>query len=288
MALTQLPIGDYERQPGKAPPRVSVITTVYNGEKTLARAIASMRAQQLPDLEYVIADGGSSDSTLNIIQANADIVHKWESEPDRGISDGFNKGIALSAGKYIALLNADDWLSLGQIAFGVEALERTGADFVFGDLVYYDAAGAPLHTIKGDANYARRIGYVMPVLNHPTVIVRRTAYEAHGLFDLNLRYAMNYELPLRFHRAGRRAVYDSWIIRHMTLAGQSDLHGVAGLAEVRDSSIRYGASPSSAWLRYFFRVFKSLTRRLLERLLPRAVIRRLRRRVNRDLADFAL
>jgi glycosyltransferase involved in cell wall biosynthesis len=280
-------IEDYKARAAKSRPLLSVVTTVLNGEKTLARAIASVREQNLPDLEYIVVDAGSADKSLEIIRANADIIAFWTSEPDQGISDGFNKGIALSAGEYILLLNADDWLSPGQLAFGLETLEQSGADFVFGDLIYHDAEGAPLHLVKGDAAYARRIGHVMPALNHPTVIVRRSAYQAHGLFDLGLDNAMDYELLLRLHRAGLKGAYDPRIKGHMTLAGQSDRNDIAALAEVRQASIRHGASPAAAWARFVLRIVKGRSRRLLERLLPRVLYQKLRRKVNPDVADVA-
>lgn len=276
----------YERRYESDSPTVSVVTTVRNGEKTLARAIDSIRAQQLPNLEYIVIDAVSSDGTLDIIGANADIVSFWKSERDRGISDGFNKGIAFSQGKYVAILNADDWLSPGQLAFGIETLEQSGADFVFGDMLYHDANGEPVYRIAGEADYARRIGHVMPALNHPTVIVRRNAYERFGLFDLNLRLAMDYEFLLRLHRAGCRGIYDPRMLGHMSLAGASDAQSNQALAEVRDISVRHGASRFGAWLRYFFRLAKGEMRRTLERLLPVSTSQALRRRVNRQFAGL--
>ena len=280
-------ITDYQGRAAGGRPLLSVITTVRNGEKTLARAIASVRDQKLANLEYIIVDAGSRDKTLDIVRANADIVNFWTSEPDKGISDGFNKGIALSAGEYIFLLNADDWLSPSQLAFGLETLQRTGGDFVFGDLIYHDAGGEALHLVKGDAAYASRIGHVMPALNHPTVIVRRSAYQAHGLFDLGLHNAMDYELLLRLHRAGLKGVYDPRMQGHMTLAGQSDRNDIAALAEVRHASIRHGASPALAWARFLLRIVKGRSRRLLEQLLPRNLYQKLRKKVNPDIADLA-
>jgi glycosyltransferase involved in cell wall biosynthesis len=274
---------DYEARIATTMPAISIVTTVRNGEKTLARAIASVRAQQVPDLEYVIVDGGSDDGTLDIVKANSDTVTFWKSEPDRGISDGFNKGIALSTGKYISLLNADDWLSPGQIAAGIETLNKTGADFVFGDLFYHGKDGELLHKITGDASYALHIASRMPALNHPTVIMRRAAYENFGLFDLNYRYAMDYELLLRFHRAGCRGVYDPRIVGHMTLAGASDTSSLKAIREVRVAAIAHGYPILPAYLLSYLRAARDRARRLIERLLPRSLSLTLRGVVNKDL-----
>jgi glycosyltransferase involved in cell wall biosynthesis len=269
---------DYHSRPGAA--MISVVTTVRNADRTLGRTIASVRAQKIPGLEYLIIDGGSTDNTLDVIRANADIVSFWKSEPDCGISDGFNKGIALSSGKYVTLLNADDWLSPGQLAVGVAALQESGADFVFGDLVYYDTFGNPLHCVRGDGAYGLRLARTMPALNHPTLIMRRTAYERHGLFDLTLRYAMDYELLLRFHKAGCRGIYEPRMTGRMSLEGESDLHSVAALREVRDISIRHGYPAPAAKALYGFRLLKSRARRLMEKTLPRTVSMALRRLFN--------
>lgn len=278
---------DYPTRRADGPaPVLSIVTTVRNGAQTLPDTMESIRAQMFPGLEYVVADAGSSDETVDIIQANSDVVSYWQSEPDNGISDGFNKAIALSRGKYIAILNADDWLSPGQLAFGVETLEKTGADFVFGDLIYHDANRSPLYRIVGEADYARRIANVMPALNHPTVIVRRKVYERFGLFDVTLRLAMDYDFLLRLHRAGCRGVYDARMVGHMSLAGASDAQSRKGLAEVRDISIRHGASKLSAWSRYMFRLAKGDVRRTLERILPAELSRSFRRQINRQFASL--
>jgi glycosyltransferase involved in cell wall biosynthesis len=270
---------DYATRAGTA--RLSIVTAVRNGGKTLGRTIASVRAQNIPGLEYVIVDAVSTDDTLGVIRANADIVSFWKSEPDRGISDGFNKGIALSTGTYVSLLNTDDWLLPGQLSAGLATLESSGADFVFGDLVYHDAQGVALHRVRGEADYANHISHGMPALNHPTIIMRRDAYERLGLFDIGLRYAMDYELLLRFHRAGCRGVYEPRMTGAMSLGGASDLHVAAALREVREISIRHGYSAVTAHLLYGFRLVKTRARGAAELLLPRAASVMLRRLFNR-------
>lgn len=274
------------RQPAGPRPIISVVTTVRNGASTLAHTIASLREQHIPELEYIVADAGSTDGTLDIIRGNSDLVTYWQSEPDRGISDGFNKGIALSTGQFVQLLNADDWLSPGQITAGIETLRATSADFVFGDLLYHDAQGRVLHRVTGDAEYTRRIGHTMPALNHPTVIVRRDAYERFGLFDLRWRYAMDYELLLRFHRAGLRGVYDPRMLGHMTLEGASDRNARAALREVRDIAIQHGQPRLAAHAQHLFRLLKGRARRTVETLLPGGTGVAIRHFFNRSVTTF--
>ena len=237
-------------------------------------------------MEYIIIDGGSTDGTIDIIRSHASVITYWQSEPDSGISDGFNKGIALSRGRYVAMVHADDWLSPGQLKQGLATLEKTGADFVFGDLLYHHN-GAPVFLVHGEADYARRIAHIMPALNHPTIVLRREAYEKQGLFNTDYRLAMDYELLLRLHRAGLKGVYEPLLTGNMALDGASDRNSGRALAEVRRASVAHGYPAIKAWPLYWFRVAKGILRRASERYLPRRWHERLRGRINRNYARLS-
>lgn len=87
----------------------SIITVCLNSEKTLARTIDSIRNQTFRDVEYIIIDGGSTDSTLSIINDNKDIINIFHTGKDHGIYDAMNKGLSLATGKWIGIINSDDW-----------------------------------------------------------------------------------------------------------------------------------------------------------------------------------
>jgi glycosyltransferase involved in cell wall biosynthesis len=266
-----------------SPAVVSVVTVAFNAASTLGQTIASIRAQTLRPDEYIVVDGGSSDGTQDLLRASGDIVTFWISERDKGISDAMNKGIALSRGKYIALIHADDWMSQGNLRAAVETLEKTEADFVFGDLTYHGLDGVARFTVRGDAHYERSIARLMPALNHPTIVTRRSVYEQLGLFDLRWKYAMDYEFFLRAHRAGVRGVYDPRIVSHMGLGGASDRGTWRTLAEVRDISIQHGYPNTAAWMLFFFRHLKGSLRRHMESLLGRRANDWVRKLVNRNI-----
>src|SRR5262245_53200054 len=97
-------------QRGK-PPVVSVVTVALNAADTVERTIRSVQAQSLTGVEHILLDGGSSDGTLDIIRCLVRPHDFWISESDAGISDAFNKGIAMARGLFIQILNADDWMS---------------------------------------------------------------------------------------------------------------------------------------------------------------------------------
>lgn len=268
-------------------PSVSIVTAVRNAVGTLERTIQSVFAQTCRDIEYIVIDGGSSDGTQEVIRRHADRLAYWVSEPDRGISDAFNKGVAAASGSFIGLLNADDWMEPDQIERAVEALRRSGADFVFGDLVCHDPTGRSVHRVRGDPAYARLIGTRMPEVNHPTLLARREMYERVGLFDLRYRAAMDYDWLLRAHRAGCRGVYEPRLVGHMTLAGISDRAYARALAEVRTIAIRHGQPATNAWALFGYRLLKGAAQRALSRLAPQPVYGRLRAIVNRSYQPYS-
>jgi hypothetical protein len=157
-------------------PRVTLITVVLNASRTLEQTITSIQSQTFADLEHVVVDGGSDDGTVDLLRARLRPQDFWISEPDLGISDGFNKGVALAAGDLIQFVNGDDWLSPDQVEVAVRGLDATGADFVFGDVIFY-RGGQPDFRYVGEPDYAKAIRRRMPTLNHATALVRRDAFE---------------------------------------------------------------------------------------------------------------
>ena len=96
-------------------PLISVVTITFNSEKTVEETIRSVVSQDYPNLEYIIIDGGSTDSTLQIVDRYRDRIALVQSEPDKGISDAFNKGILKASGEIIGIINSDDLLSEGAL-----------------------------------------------------------------------------------------------------------------------------------------------------------------------------
>jgi len=273
-----IPLSKYE--PGK--PLVSIITVVLNGAQNVEQALTSVLGQTYTNIEYIVIDGGSTDGTLDIIRRYDDRIAYWTSERDLGISDAFNKGIAASHGVIIGLLNSDDWYSFHHVEQGVRALMNSEADFVFGDLLFHDASGTVLYRIRGNPNYACDIQSKMPELCHPTVLARRTAYERTGLFDIQYRYAMDYEWFLRLHTRGGKGIYVQDMIGHMRLGGVSDFSHIKALREVREIAVKYGQPRWKAESLFMYRILKGVVRRRLELYVPKLVYQGLRSLVNRS------
>lgn len=236
------------REPTTGCPPVTIVTVARNAGATLARTIQSVQAQRSPFIEHVVVDGASTDGTQELLRSALRTQDFWLSEADRGIADAFNKGVALARGRYIQFLNADDWLSDGQVAHAVAVLERTGADFVFGDLVFHRDS-QPAFVYRGDPDYAAKLRSHLPPVNHPTILARRTLFERVGLFCLEHRYAMEYDWLQRVHRAGARGVHDAGIVGHMTHEGVSNRAFARTAREVRDIAIAYGENRFRAQMR---------------------------------------
>jgi glycosyltransferase len=180
--------------------KVSIITAVLNSKAHMRDCVASVFAQSYPDIEHIIVDGGSTDGTLDVIRAHDKKIAKWISEPDQGIYDAMNKGISLSSGTLIGILNADDLYAHNRVIETVVAsIETHGVDSCYGDLLYVDKEDTD-RTIRHWKSCAFEEGLIqkgwMPP--HPTFFVKSKIYDKFGSFDTRLKIAADYELMLRF------------------------------------------------------------------------------------------
>ncbi len=206
-------------------PRISVITVCFNSAGTIRDTLESVAGQSYKDIEHIVIDGASTDGTLAIL-------HEWHmhelrlvSQPDEGIYDAMNKGLALATGDVIGFLNADDIYAGPDILEDIASLfEKQNADVCYGDLVYvkqFDTARIARYWKSCDykANLFRS-GWIPP---HPTFFARRPVYETHGNFDLRFRLAADFELMLRFMtRDDIKPVYLPKVLVRMRLGGATN------------------------------------------------------------------
>jgi GT2 family glycosyltransferase len=265
-------------------PRVTLITVTFNARRTLEQTIISIQPQTFTDLEHVVVDGGSDDGTVELLRARLRPQDYWISEPDLGISDAFNKGVALASGDLIQFVNGDDWLSPDQVAVAVRGLDSTGADFVFGDVLFY-RGGRPDFRYVGEPNYAKAIRSRMPALNHATALVRRDAFERVGLFDLRYRCAMDYDWFLRLHLAGGRGVYLPDLVGHMNHDGISNTAYLRTFREVEAIAVAHGRNRHVARLERLTRALKTSIGRQLQGP-ARPLYRLIRSHINRSYSPL--
>ncbi|MBW4985715.1 glycosyltransferase [Mameliella sp. CS4] len=206
-------------------PKISVVTAVFNRQKTIAEAIESVAAQDHPDVEHIIQDGASGDGTLEVIRRTSGPGVVLESLPDTGIYDGINKGIARATGEIVGLMHSDDLFASPRVLSRVaEALRDPSVDGVYGDLDYVAADDTGRIIRKWRSGYytpARlRRGWMPP---HPTLYLRREIYERCGLYDTSYRIAADYDAILRYLlKGGIRLAYVPEVFVRMRVGGESN------------------------------------------------------------------
>jgi len=236
---------------------VSIVTVCLNSEKTIEKTFSSVCLQDYPNIEYVVVDGDSADSTVDLIK-KCSAVTKWISEPDNGISDAFNKGIALSSCEWIGIINADDWYEVDAVKSAL--MHANNADIIHGPVRYWKNE-TPIGVYY--PNQAR-LCWEMSI-NHPSVFVRRSVYEALGGFDPSYRYAMDYEFLLRALAAGYRfcAVSDV-ILANMSTGGVSDLCWRKSILEVMRAKDKHFPSFFRNRIYFLIQLVRGYARRFFE------------------------
>ncbi len=185
--------------------KFSIITISLNSRKYIVETISSVLSQDHQDLEYIFVDGGSTDGTLEIIKnyAEKDQRIRWISEPDRGIADAMNKGVALATGDIIAHLHSDDLYPTPGVLSTVahEFSSRPDALWLTGGEQIVNDTGKILREIRV-RNYSYRKLIRSNFILHAATFIRRTAFHEAGGFAVGRRYAMDYDLWLRLGALG--------------------------------------------------------------------------------------
>ncbi len=185
--------------------KFSIITPTYNSAHTISDCIHSIQGQSYPDVEQIIIDGKSDDNTVALIKSQPGCVSCLVSEPDRGLYDAMNKGIMLSKGDVIGILNSDDlYIDKNVLQDVANLMTKTGSDSLYADLFYVSATNTDKILRYWHAKEFRpgsfAKGWHPP---HPTFFVRKEIYERLGLFDTNLQVSADFELMLRFLEKNR-------------------------------------------------------------------------------------
>jgi glycosyltransferase involved in cell wall biosynthesis len=195
-------------------PLLSIVTPCLNSVTTLAEALDSVRSQGLgDDVEHVIVDGASDDGTVDVLQAADGVT--YVSEPDRGLSDAMNKGVALASGEYIGWLNADDFYLPGALervrsalAARPDALWLTAPCRIVDDHGNEIRRGVTRYKRFFLRHYTRRSLLVQNFVAAPSTFVRRDALLAAGGFDERFKYSMDYDMWLRISARAAPIVLD--------------------------------------------------------------------------------
>jgi glycosyltransferase involved in cell wall biosynthesis len=202
-----VPRGYARVRPPSPAPSITLVTPSFQQGRFLGRTLRSVLDQRYPRLEYVVQDGGSDDGSVDVLRAQEDSLSRWESAADEGQADAINRGFAGTNGEIMAWLNSDDVLLPGALAYVARYLAaHPDVDAVYGNRLLIDEEGRkcgswvlPPH----DEEVLRLIDFVP----QETLFWRRDLWErAGGRIDERLRYAIDWDLLLRFSEQGARIV----------------------------------------------------------------------------------
>lgn len=260
-------------------PLVTMIVAVYNGAQTLQQCIDSFAQQTYENKELIIIDGGSQDGTVDLLKANNAQISYWISEPDRGIYNAWNKGLAQAKGEWICFLGADDYLwdtsVLERMAMNLLAIPHN-IHVAYAQIMLLNVNGGNLYPVGESWLKVKERFKQLMCIPHQGVMHRRSLFEKRGVFDESFRIAGDYELLLRELKTG-----DAWFIPDLITTGMRQ-GGVSSdpentlvtMREIRLAQRIHGQKiPGYQWLTAMARVYLRfwLWRLLGERLTKKAL-----------------
>ena len=205
--------------------RISVITVCFNSQSSIERSLQSVVDQQWPEVEHIVIDGGSTDGTLEILQRFRPHLAVLISEPDKGIYDAMNKGLAHATGEIVCFLNADDqYADATVLAEVAQEMRAHKLDALVADVGFFKAS-APTRMVRryrSDRFSPQKLAWGwMPA--HPGFFLKRKVAERVGLFKTDYRIAGDYEFVVRaFHGHPLRYRHLPRVLVHMQTGGASN------------------------------------------------------------------
>lgn len=199
--------------------KISIITTTYNDKKNLETIIERVKKQDYPDIEHIIIDGGSTDGTLEIIEAykkeQPERV-RYISEKDHGIYDAINKGIKLASGDIIGCC-FDEYTGNDVLSKIAHTIEKEKTDGVHADLCYVQDGKVVRYWKQGQGKI--QDGW-LPA--HPTLYLKKDVYDQYGLYKTDYRISADYEFMIRILKDDKvKLSYINEILINMSYGGTS-------------------------------------------------------------------
>ncbi|TAF79401.1 MAG: glycosyltransferase [Sphingobacteriales bacterium] len=206
--------------------KISIITVCYNAQNYIAQCVQSVLNQDYKNIEYIVIDGNSKDNTLPILQKFSFAINILVSEPDKGIYDAINKGIALATGDCIGILHADDFYAhekvLSQVA---QAFNSQPIDILYGNLDYVQR-----NDINSIVRKWRSQNYTDALIEngwmpaHPTFYVKKQCYITYGNYDNYFTSAADYDLMLRMmYKTSLKKYFLNTLMVKMRIGGASNI-----------------------------------------------------------------
>ena len=249
--------------------RLSIVTVSFNAEDCIEKTIQSVLKQTIPVYEYIMIDGASKDHTYDIICSYDEEFEKQGirfihiSEPDKGISDAFNKGIDRVTGDLVGIINADDELLPKTNQILSEVYETYLSDIYHGNCIWVDEKNHREYVSKPKSLDLSKLLYSM-ILIHPSTFVKKEIYDRFGTFDISYKYCMDKELLYRFYRNGVKFYYLNESLTKFKAGGVSDKNAKLVFKEGSKMALSYGEPKIKVILVEYKKTIKTILVRLLK------------------------
>ena len=251
-------------------PKVSVVTVVFNSADLLEATMQSVLEQTYPHTEYIVIDGGSVDGTLEIIHRYEARLEKWISEPDKGIYDAMNKGIALAQGDWICFLNSGDRFHTPQTLSQVFGNIEFDCEVVYGSCLIKYPKYSKLRLAKNINNL--RLG--LPSCHQGFFV--RTSSASSIMFNLNEGLAADYGMICACYRNGGRFKKIPMIIADYSTGGISDMRRVEVYKSILRISHKYLKFRPWSSFYLMFLMMKEYLQSIIAKILGDRVVAKLR------------
>lgn len=220
--------------------KISIVTVSYNSAATIQRTLHSICSQTYRDCEHIVIDGGSEDDTLKIVQRDGKHLALIISEPDNGIYDAMNKGLALATGDLVGFLNSDDFYADEEVLSDIaKYFMNNKVDYVYGDIQMLNSAGEVVRDWKtGDIPTKGLLSTQIP---HPAFFVRRSLLNCiYPPFDPSYLISADLKQQLiLINKLGARGVYIKRPLTFMSIGGVSTMSLRSYILGWRESARAY-------------------------------------------------
>jgi glycosyltransferase involved in cell wall biosynthesis len=226
-----------------ANPKLSVITIVYNNAKDIERTMQSVLNQTYQNIEYILIDGASNDGTVEIIQKYNSQLANFISEPDNGIYDAMNKGLAIATGDYVLFMNSGDEIYAPETVADVFASAPSG-DIYYGETEMFDenwtSLGQRRHRAPEHFDW-HSFKYGMNV-SHQAIYIKRSLTEP---YDLTYKYSSDIDWIIKAAKKSSNIVNTHLYVAKYLVGGISKKKHLASLKErFKILSTYYGFMPN--------------------------------------------
>lgn len=243
--------------------KISIITVCYNAENTVEKTIKSVLAQDYKNIEYILIDGDSTDNTMDIVSKYKKDIDILISEKDNGIYDAINKGILVSTGEIVGLVNADDELYDSNVISKVakKFINSNNLDSIIGDIVFQGDSNKIIRKYTSRRWTVNQFswGFMPP---HPSFYCKREKFIKFGLYNTSFKIAADFELLIRFLKINNvNFCYLPFVLVKMKMGGVST-QGLSSLVTINKEIYRacslngIRTNYFKLYSKYFFKIFE--------------------------------